>query len=68
MPLDEYLKFVQKEDKKYNAISDKVFANIENLSVKFLSNDPDFEDKKLSAKIFLNRAMIQDDKFYKKNN
>ena len=67
MPLDEYGKFVQKEDKKYNAIADKVFANIENLSVKFLSNDPDFEDKKLSAKIFLDRAMNQDDKYYKKN-
>ncbi len=67
IPLDEYVKFVQKEDKKYDAITDKVFANIKNLSVKFLSNDPDFEDKKLSAEIFLDRAMNQDDKYYKKN-
>ena len=67
IPLDEYDKFVQKEDKKYNAIADKVFSNIQNLSVKFLSTDPDFKDKKLSAEIFLERAMNQDDKYYKKN-
>ena len=39
---------------------------MQNLSVNFLSTDPDFKGKREIAMKFLDHAMINDDTYYKK--
>ena len=66
MSYDEYNKILEKKYKKYDDIVNKSYSNIQNLSVNFLSTDPDFKVKKHTAEAFLAIAMRYDDKYYKK--
>ena len=63
---DEYIKFLKKKYKEFDDILNEAYSNIQNLSVKFVSTDPDFKDKRVNAIKFLDHAMIYDDKYYKK--
>ena len=63
---DESIKILEKKYKKYDDIVNKSYSNIQNLSVNFLSTNPDFKNKKDTAEAFLDIAMRYDDKYYKK--
>ena len=63
---DDSSNILEKKYKKYDDIVNKSYSNIQNLSINFLSTNPDFKDKKDIAEAFLNIAMRYDDKYYKK--
>ena len=63
---DEYIKFLKKKYKEFDDILNEAYSNIQNLSVNFLSTDPDFKGKREIAMKFLDHAMIYDDKYYNK--
>ena len=63
---DEYIKILKEKYKEFDDILNEAYSNIQNLSVNFVSTDPDFKDKRVNAIKFLDHAMIYDDKYYKK--
>ena len=63
---DEYVKILKEKYKEFDDILNEAYSNIQNLSVNFLSTNPDFKDKKYTAEAFLAIAMRYDDKYYKK--